>query len=442
MTGIRKTAPAGWREVQAIVVVSAMCLFLSGCKIDEAEDTPEETFGALVKIVAADAADSAYLGISAAVDGSIAVVGAPGADSSKGAAYVYYRNNGGTNVWGQAAKLVAADAEASDSFGVSVAVSGDYILVGASSKDGAGTDRGAAYVFYRNQGGTDAWGQVKKLVAGTLEDGAGFGAVAAMNGSTAAIGASGEDGAGTNRGAVYVFDRDQGGDGNWGQVARLTASTPEDSEQFGYSVALNGDLLIVGVPGRDGAGSNRGSAAIYSRDLGGADAWGLVKTLLPVDPSDESWFGYSVSINGAFAVVGAPGEDGAGSTRGAAYMFERSLGGTDGWGQIKKLGASDATDSDQFGYSVSIDRDADLVVVGGPYADGAGTQIGHAYVFTPDKGGTDNWGQFQLLDATDAANYDLLGYSVAVSGDFILAGAPGEDGAGTLRGAAYMFRKR
>ncbi|RPI98804.1 MAG: hypothetical protein EHM31_11280, partial [Candidatus Aminicenantes bacterium] len=128
-----------------------------------------------------------------------------------------------------------------------------------------------------------------------------------------------------------------------------------------------------------------------------------------------------------------------GTNRGAAYVFGRDIGGTDNWGQIKKLAASDAHDADMFGYSVAID--ATNVVVGAGWAAAGGTERGQGYVFAKDEGGADNWGEVQRLRASDAANEDWLGFSAAIFGSYVLMGAVGEDGAGSARGAAYLFKK-
>ena len=218
-------------------------------------------------------------------------------------------------------KLVASDPEDNDQFGHSVAISGDNVLVGARYEDGLGTNRGAAYVYGRNQGGADNWGQVTKLIASTPEDAAYFGCSVALSGDFAVVGAYGEDGAGTNRGVVYVFDRTQGGPDAWGQVAKLTASDGEDVDEFGYSVAIDGDYVVVGSYQEDGAGTSRGAAYVYGRNYGGADAWGEVLKLTASDAQDQDFFGFSVAISGDYAVVGAPYVNGAGSNRGAIYIF-------------------------------------------------------------------------------------------------------------------------
>jgi hypothetical protein len=417
------------------------CLFLAGCQAND-QVIPETTFRSLLKLVAGDTADNTSFGMSADVDGGLAIVGAPGDDvngTNSGAAYIFSRDLGGLDGWGQVKKLVASDAAADDLFGVSVDISGDYALVGAVAEDGAGTGRGAAYIFYRNQGGLDGWGQVKKLTASAAADNDGFGFAVALDGDTLIVGADGVDGGGTNEGAAYVFYKDQGGADNWGPVVKLVAGDPDDVNQFGYSIGLSGDVAVIGSPGDKGAGSNRGAAYIFSRDMGGADGWGQLKKLTASDASDDVWFGTSVALDGALAVIGAGWDNGGGTDRGAAYLFGGDQGGADNWGQFKKLTASDAHDSALFGYDVAVD--GDYVVVGAGWSKGGGTQRGQAYVFVRGEGGTDNWGEAQILRASDGENEDWFGFSVAIDGLYLLSGASGEDGAGSGRGAAYMLRK-
>lgn len=336
-------------------------------------------------------------------------------------------------------KLVASAPADDDNFGMAVAVSGDYALVGSPGEDGDGTNRGAAYLFLQGQGGLDNWGQVTKLVASDPGDDDIFGISVAISGDWAVVGAGGEDGSGTDRGAAYVFYRDRGGADNWGEVAKLTADDPDDSDQFGYAVALAGDHALVGSPGEDGAGSGLGAAYVFSRNLGGLDAWGLVRKLTAGDASDDVWLGTSVALDGTLAVVGAAWDDGGGTNRGAAYVFSRDQGGADNWGELKKLVASDAHNADLFGYAVAVD--ADFIVVGAGWSPGGGTERGQVYLFSRDEGGADNWGEAQRMRAGDGANNDRFGFSVALDGLYLLGGATGEDGEGSERGAAYIFRK-
>jgi len=401
-----------------------------------AAGVPEE----LWKRVASDAQNLDFFGYSVGLSGDYAVAGAQYVDdggTDRGAAYIFDRNYGGNNNWGQVAKLVASDAEDSDVFGRSVAIDGDYVVVGAISEDGGGIDRGAAYVFYRNQGGTDSWGQVAKLVASDAEDVDEFGYSVAIDGDYVVVGAIFEDGLGSYRGAAYVFDRNQGGTDNWGQVAKLVASDAEDNDQFGNSVAISGDNVVVGARYEDGLGTNRGAAYVFGRNEGGTDNWGQVTKITASNPEDAAYFGYSVAVSGDFAVVGAYGENGTGTNRGAVYVYDRTQGGPDAWGQVAKLTASDGEDIDEFGSSVAVD--GDYVVVGTHQEDGAGTSRGAAYIYGRNYGGADIWGEVMKLTASDAQDQDYFGFSVAIYGDYVVVATPYEDGSGSNRGAVYIF---
>jgi len=429
------------RSILTVLLAGTTCLLLAGCQAND-EVIPETTFRSLLKLAAADAADNNSFGLAVAVDGAYALVGAPGEDgagTNSGAVYLFLQSQGGLDGWGQVRKLIASDAAAEDIFGVSVDISGDYAVVGAGAEDGSGSSRGAAYIFYRNQGGVDLWGQVKKLTVTDAADNDGFGFSVALDGDTLIVGADGVNGGGNDEGAAYIFYRNQGGTDNWGQIVKLAAGDPDDINQFGYSVDVSGDVVIVGSPGENGAGSKRGAAYLFSRGIGGADGWGQLKKLTAGDASDEVWFGTSTALDGALAIIGAGWDDGGGTNRGAAYLFDRDQGGAENWGQLKKLTASDARDSDLFGYAVAVD--GDYIVVGAGWSKGGGTERGQAYIFSRNEGGADNWSEAQILRASDAANEDWFGFSVAIDGLYILSGASGEDGAGTERGAAYIFRK-
>ncbi len=424
-----------------LLLGASACLFLAGCQAND-EITPQDTFSSLRKLVPNDPVDNGSFGISVAVDGAYALVGAPGEDgngANSGAAYLFLQSQGGLDGWGQIKKLIASDASAGDVFGVSVALSGDYALVGAEGEDGTGSERGAAYLFYRNQGGTDNWGEVKKIVAGDAGNDDTFGYSVAMDGDYLVVGADGEDGAGTDRGAAYLFYRNQGGADNWGQLFKLTADDAVDSNHFGYRIDIDGDFILAGSPYSAGAGTNRGAAYLFYRNQGGADNWGQFRKILPSDPSNDVWFGSALSIDGDLLVVGSAWDDTGGTNRGAAYLFSRNQGGADNWGQIKKFTASDAQDDDFFGFDVKVA--GDFVVAGALFSGGGGTERGQVYLFSRNEGGADNWGQAQRLRASDGVNQDWFGSSVDLDGLYLLSGATGQDGAGTNRGAVYVFRK-
>ena len=401
-------------------------------------DIPEE----LQKRLSSDAAAGDFLGCSVDISGDYAVAGAMykmSAGFARGAAYVFSRNFGGQDNWGQVAKLTASDADSGDEFGRSVAISGDYVVVGAHREDSGGADSGAAYIYARNEGGTDNWGEVVKLTASSPEINAQFGYSVAIDGDYAVVGVLYEDGGGlaVDRGAAYVYGRNEGGADNWGEVVILTASDAEDSDYFGCSVSIDGDYVLVGAFYEDGGGTDRGAAYIFDRNQGGQDNWGEVANLAASDANDSDRFGFSVDISGDFAVVGTTYKDDGGSNRGAAYVYGRDEGGADNWGEVVILTASDAEDSDYFGCSVSID--GDYVLVGALYEDGGGVNYGAAYIYGRNSGGQDNWGEVLKLTASDAENGDQFGLSVSIDGDYALVGATFEDEGGSDSGAIYIF---
>ncbi len=393
------------------------------------------------KLLASDAQEFDRFGISVAVSGDTAVVGADLEDAGgawAGAAYVFQRDEGGAGNWGEVVKLTASDAQASDLFGGSVAVSGDTAVVGACCEDAGGLSAGAAYVFQRDEGGADNWGEVKKLTASDAQAFANFGSVA-VSGDTAVVGASGVN----LGGAAYVFQRDEGGADNWGEVTKLTASDAQGGDQFGANVAVSGDTAVVGASGEDAGGSAAGAVYVFQRDEGGAGNWGEVEKLTASDAQADDSFGgrLGVAVSGDAAVVGAREEDAGGRNAGAAYVFQRDEGGADNWGEMTKLTASDAKGGDEFASSVAVS--GDTAVVGAWWEDAWSPNInfnaGAAYVFQRDQGGAGNWGELTKLTASDLQAGDWFGASVAVAGDTAVVGALGEDAGGDTAGAAYVF---
>ncbi len=383
------------------------------------------------KLTASDAEAKDQLGISVAVSGDTAVAGVPFEDAfgaNSGAAYVFQRNQGGADNWGDVTKLTASDAEFGsefgDKFGISVAVSGDTIIVGTLVQDSFDLRRGAAYIFQRNQGGAGNWGEVKRITSSGSESHDWFGWSVGVSGDTAIVGARFEE-----AGAAYVFQRDQGGADNWGEVTKLTASDAQARDNFGISVAIGGDTAVVGI-NEDAGPIRAGAAYIFERDQGGADNWGEVSQITASDAGPGDDFGWSVAVSGNTVVVGM------GHLAGAAYVFERNQGGADNWGEVTKLTASDAGRGGEFGRSVAVS--GDTTVVGARSAVFGDGRSGAAYVFGRDQGGGENWGEVTKLVASDAQDR-LFGYSVSVSGDTVVVGAPHDDEAADAAGAAYVF---
>ncbi len=380
--------------------------------------TTNRIFTEVKELTASNAAANDSFGFTVAVSGDTIVVGAYNKNSQAGEAYIYQRNQGGADNWGEVKKLIPSDAGADSRFGSAVAISADIIVVGAQLKNARA---GVAYIFARNQGGPDNWGEVKKLVASDTMANDFFGTSVGISAGTVLIGAHGSNG--TLVGAAYIFERNQGGADNWGQVKKLTAS--DGGSFFGYASAISGDTVIVGALGKN---SNTGAAYLYERNQGGANNWGETRILTASDGAAQARFGGSVTILADTVAIGAWGKN---SFAGGAYIYARNQGGADNWGEVKKLIPSDATANSYFGESVGIN--GDLVVVG---ADGNNSDTGAAYLYHRNQGGADNWGEVQKLTASDAAASDSFGASVAISDATIVSGAYGKN---SRTGAAYVF---
>ncbi len=388
-----------------------------------------------------------------------------------GSAYILKNLNG---VWTEIKKIVASDRAASDRFGVSVSISGDIVVVGAASEDedalGANTlfGAGAAYIFYKDQGGVDNWGQVKKIVASDRDVGDNFGVSVSISGDIVAVGANweNEDAGGTNTfndaGSAYIFYKDQGGSNNWGQVKKIVAADRAINDNFGFAVSINANTLLVGAQSEDeDAGGintvfNAGSAYIFYKDQGGAGNWGQVKKIVASDRDVGDFFGSSVSLDADIALVGAFSEDedelGANtlSNAGSAYIFYKDQGGVDNWGQIKKIVASDRASLDNFSESLSISGNTIVIGAFQEDEDASGTNTvnlaGSAYIFNKDEGGVNNWGEVKKIVAADRDVFDVFGTAIAIDNGTVIVGATNQsyDAKGSSiiyrSGAAYFFK--
>ncbi len=395
------------------------------------------------------------LGYSVAVSGDVAVVGIPEDDffgGDSGTAYVFERNKGGADVWSQVAELNAGgDAAAGDQFGTSVAISGDTIVVGAPYNDDGAENAGSAYVFERNVGGMDQWGLVEKLLPIDAWYSGWFGHSVAISGDNAVVGAPHVNGGAYQSGVAYVFRRNEGGEDSWDQVKRLTVTDPTADAWLGFAVAASGDVVVAGAPRGQVCAIEVGAAYVFERNAdagdggGTADDWGQVRKLAAGDAAEDDKFGQSVAISGDTAVVGAEFDDveqpnWAGhyvTDGGSAYVFERNEGGANQWGEVAQLASDDPMMFDYMGNAVAISGDAVVVA-----AFCAESQDGLAYLFERNWGGADGWGLVETF-APSAGLPDIrFGLSIAVSGDTIVAGAPYDDEKGYASGAAYVFVRR
>ncbi|MDF1592338.1 MAG: hypothetical protein P1P89_12555 [Desulfobacterales bacterium] len=263
-----------------------------------------------------------------------------------------------------------------------------------------------------------------KLTPADLAAGDVFGQSAAISGDTAIIGAPHDDDGGYYSGSAYIYKRI--GDA-FIQQAKLTAADASAYDYFGWSVAIQGDTAVVGAYGDDG-GESSGSVYIFTRT---GETWTQQAKLTAGDAEAYDYFGWSVAISGDTVIAGAYGNDDAGESSGAAYIFTRT---GEAWTQQAKLTAADAAAYDYFGKSVSIN--GDYAIVGAHGSDDRGESSGAAYVFMWNGSG---WIQDAKLTAGDGEAYDNFGVSVAVSGNHAVVGASGDDDGGIDSGAAYIF---
>ena len=243
----------------------------------------------------------------------------------------------------------------------------------------------------------------------------------------------------------------------WDEALKAVASDRAAGDRFGYSVSISGNYAIVGAYGEDedtSGGNNAnaaGSAYIFERN--GSGNWTQAQKIVASDRAADDLFGYSVSISGDYAIVGAYQEDqdasgsSFASAAGSAYIFER--GGSGNWTQKQKIVASDRAFDDNFGYFVSISGSYAIVGAYGEdqAASGGSTLIsaGSAYIF--ERGGSGNWTQKQKIVASDRAASDYFGYFVSISGDYAIVRARFEDedasGGNNISnsGSAYIFER-
>ncbi|MEN9577113.1 MAG: hypothetical protein RJA70_122 [Pseudomonadota bacterium] len=458
-------------------------------------------------VKASNTGELEYFGSAVALYGDTLVVGAEregsnatglGGDenndfaSESGAVYVFVRSG---STWTQQAYIKASNTGAYDQFGVSVALDGDTLAVGAYGEDSNSTwiggdqtnnsteSSGAVYVFKRS-GST--WTQQAYIKASNAGQQDYFGGSVALSGNTLAVGAYGEDSNATgiagnqsnniapSSGAVYVFVRS--GSSAWSQQAYIKASNAEASDLFGGSVAVDGDTLAVGanressnatvVGGDQTNNSASGSGAVYLFKRSGS-TWSQQAYIKASNAEAEDQFGIAVALDGDTLAVGAEGEDSnatgvdgnqannSASGRGAAYVFFRS-GPT--WTQQAYIKASN-TGLAKFGGSLALDGDT-LVVgaeeehsnatgVDGNQSNNDAISSGAAYVFRR-SGST--WAHQAYIKAFNTDSSDWFGDSVALDGDTLAVGAFEEDSNATGvdgdqndnsaqdSGAAYVYR--
>ena len=364
-------------------------------------------------------------GVSVAISGDTALVGASLDDTvadDAGAAYVFVRDG---EDWSQQAKLTDATGGVGDEFGWSVALDGERAVIGAPSKNGVG----GAFVFNRS-GMT--WGAPVVFSAFDAAAFDEFGYAVDVDGDTMVVGASGDDhAAGVDAGSVYVFFRQSLG--FWIGI-KLTDDAGGAGDQFGSAVALDGIQLLVGAPFDDENQIDQGSAVLLTGSLFSSQS-----KFVADDGDAGDLFGSSVDLEtggapfGGTAIMGAPGDDEASPNAGAAYIYFVGFP----FSSVQKILADDGSSDDAFGTSVALDGTRALV--GAPFDSAVGSSAGSVYVFDVIGVIDNSWRQTDRLNASDAAPFDGFGESLDLDAGTAIVGATQALLAPNSVGAAYVI---
>ncbi len=358
------------------------------------------------KLQASDPTAGVRFGKTVDLSGNTLIVGAAGESGNPqvGAAYVFVRTGA---TWTQQQKIVAADGQAQDRFGQVVRVDGDTAVIGAVGDDDKGTDAGSAYIFVRS-GVT--WSQQQKITAADGAPSDQFGYGVAIAGDTVAIGARRDDTANiTDHGSVYVFVRSGT---TWSQQQKIVAGDAALDDNFGRSVALFNQTLLVGAMQRTSGGN--GAAYVFTRS---GTTWSLQQRLTASDGETQDLFGADVALFGDVAAISQRFDDDTASNAGAVYVFTRA--GTT-WTQAQKLRPADGQADDRFGQAVDVHG---TTLVGGSAGDDdLANGSGAAYVFESpivSNGSfeTGNYGGWTLQENSGTATFGTFG--IATEGQTI-----------------------
>jgi hypothetical protein len=321
-------------------------------------------------------------------------------------------------------KVTASDGTTNSYFGSAAALNGSTALIGA---DGDNSFQGAAYLFTKSNG---SWSEGQKLTASDGLPGDEFGYRAALNDNTILVGAfTATVGGVASQGAAYVFTQSNG---TWSESQKLTASDGGLFDNFGASVALDGSTLVVGANGATvGGNAAQGAVYVFTESNG---TWTQTQKLTANDGVAYDNFGLSVALKGSTILVGSPAAAiGANAGQGALYVFTESNGN---WSQTQKLTASDGAANDSFGESVALEGSTALIGAYNATINGHQWQ-GAAYFFTESNG---SWSEGQKLTASDGTAGANFGNALALEGSNALIGADASTvGGNTYQGKAYLF---
>mmetsp|Transcript_16351 Transcript_16351/g.27351 ORF Transcript_16351/g.27351 Transcript_16351/m.27351 type:complete len:635 (+) Transcript_16351:143-2047(+) len=371
---------------------------------------------------------NSMFGYSVAVYENKLIVGAVGANSSKGGAYIYYRHE--DEIWRLDKYLTLDDAVAYDQYGCAVAIYDYTVVIGANKRDaenGWKSDAGAAYIYEKESG---RWEMTMDLTPDDVTAQDYFGSAVAIYLNTTVVGCWGCDSMGSFSGAAYVYSK---WDGEWQLNEKIFANNGARYNWFGISVAIHDDLIAVGATGVTSGYTLEKAGAAYvfcnTHDDRQYDGMRYVECaeLLPGDGQDGDSFGASVAVHGGIVVVGAPMADTqhGHADAGAAYMYYRDI--YSNFHFLQKMFAYNPSTDGHFGKSVGVH--SDVVVVGGYNASGSGAVYIYGEEYTVSEFDADTNAVWQLAFIMtaegDEEQGDYYGYAVAVHDATVVAGAYG-----------------
>ncbi|UCH79645.1 MAG: hypothetical protein JSW20_07760 [Nitrospiraceae bacterium] len=383
------------------------------------------------KLVATDASAGNQFGFSVAMHGDYAIIGAQVGDADgtvdTGAAYIYRRT--ASDTWDNGIKIVADDADPFDRFGWSASIYGDFAIVGAQFDNEGDNNAGAAYIFQRT-GPDNTWDNGTKIMSQNPDANDHFGISVAISNEFAVIGATGDDDANTNSGAIYIF---RNINNTWTPVTKILSPDAATDDFFGISVAISGNYVIAGATFADTTQTDTGAAYIFEWT---GTSWGTGTNITPSNLNNRDFFGTAVSIDDNYAIVGARNNSDIEATAGAAYIFQNT--GSNTWSPGVKITArtGDIDPGDNFGSSVAISEE--YAIVGAESDDDQITNAGAAYVFRKTGSGN-TWDSGTKINASDFETDALFGNAVAIEGSRAIVGSLLKDDGKSNSGAAYIF---
>ena len=395
-------------KILLLIGLLTMILLVSSVSAEKATSLGNGPFSEF-RLTANDPVPAAEFGRSVAIDGNLVAVGAGGATADSvvnaGAVYLYKRQG---LVYVPEAKLVAEDASSGAEFGRTVAIKGNMVIVGARfAKVGDLSTAGAAYVYRKYQG---SWHFEEKITSPTPANEDNFGRALAVQGDLLVVTARKESTGAQDVGAAYVYVYR---DGIWTYQSKLTASDASSGAYFGQSVALQGNKLAIGARNAD----PNGAGAVYLFHRSG-NVWVEDAKVVPSDGKKNDQFGFTIAISGDMMTVGARRADlKDGVDAGAVYVF--SLKG-DSVKQVIKLTASDTVAGDEFGQSVAFAGDVIAVGAWKVDIDEDNADQGSIYLF---RRMGDQWIETDKITASDGIGGDEFGYSLAAFGNRMVTGA-------------------